>query len=375
MMKFSICIPNYNYERFLGRTIQSVLDQDHRELEILVSDNASTDGSVGVVRKFDDPRVHLRVNACNVGFAGNLDRSARMASGELMIMLSSDDLMRAGALATYEKLYEHLGSAGQAAIASADCAMIDADDRTIGKTGRDASLWTESDRQPQLETLLGGPVYGVKAGELLRRSLVQMRNPFNFAATVYPAALYHKVEGYGSRLINPDKWYHWKVLSAADMAYFVDQPLFAYRWHGANQAAQEGANSSLKFLVDEYVSTLELDAGVLERIGLSRDDVVAAFVEHDVARHGLAVLARGSRQRARRILDFGRAAYPQQMRRNRHARLLGVLLALGPLGQKLAARAYRARQDQKGDGSDAANATIQVSVPTRAAAPPNSSPP
>ncbi len=93
-MKISVCIPNYNYERYLGRTIQSILDQHDPDVEILVSDNASTDGSAALVESFNDPRIHLHVNACNVGFAGNLDRSARMASGELMIMLSSDDLMR-----------------------------------------------------------------------------------------------------------------------------------------------------------------------------------------------------------------------------------------------------------------------------------------
>ena len=40
-MKFSICIPNYNYGRYLGRTIQSVLDQQGADFELLVSDNAS----------------------------------------------------------------------------------------------------------------------------------------------------------------------------------------------------------------------------------------------------------------------------------------------------------------------------------------------
>jgi glycosyltransferase involved in cell wall biosynthesis len=372
-MKFSICIPNYNYERYLGRTIQSILDQGHDDLEILVSDNASTDGSVGVVQAFGDPRIRLHVNACNVGFSGNLDRSARMATGELMIMLSSDDLMRGGALAAYERLFTHLGVGGRAAIASASWDVIDSDDRITGQSDPDPSLWTPSDRQPELEALLGAPVYGVKADELLRRSLKQMKNPFNFAATVYAAPLYQQVEGYGGgRLYNPDKWFHWKVLGVADMAYFVDRRLFAYRWHASNQAAQEGANSSLKHLVDEYVSTLELDAKVLERVGLSREDVLAAFVEHDIARHGLAVLARGGRQRARRILDFGRAAYPQNVRRNPHAWLLRMLLALGPIGQKLAAAAYRSRQNQVADGRGAANATIQLPLGT---APPTGSPP
>lgn len=348
-MKFSICIPNYNYERYLGRTIQSILDQHYENLEILVSDNASTDNSTAVVRGFGDPRIQLHVNACNVGFGGNLDRSARMTSGDLMIMLSSDDLMRPGALAAYQKLFEHLGPAGRGAIASSSWDVIDPEDRIIGETGPDPSIWTAADRRPELEALLGAPVYGVPAGELLRRCLAQMKNPFNFAATVYATDLYRRVEGYGGgRLYNPDKWFHWKALGAAEMAYFVDSRLFAYRWHPSNQQSQESATSALKFLVDEYVSTLELDTRVLERIGVSRDQVLDAFVEHDIARHGLATLAKGQRQRARRILDFGRAAYPLHVRRNRHARALAGLLALGPVGQWLAARAYRKYRSPNG---------------------------
>jgi hypothetical protein len=218
-----------------------------------------------------------------------------------------------------------------------------------GRLGPNPALWTEADRRPDLETLLGAPVYGVPAGELLRRCIRNMANPFNFAATIYPAGLYRQVEGYGGgRLFNPDKWFHWRLLGAADTAYFVDKPLFAYRWHGDNQAAQESATSALKFLVDEYVSTLELDSRLLERIGLSRDEVLDAFVEMDIARHGLATLARGQRLRARRILDFGKAAYPAHIRRNKKAWALRLLLALGPLGRQLAALAYRRIQGQEG---------------------------
>ncbi len=347
-MKFSICIPNYNYERYLGRTIQSILDSDHEDLEILVSDNASTDGSVELVKKIGDPRIRLNVNACNVGFSGNLDRSARMATGACLIMLSSDDLMRPGALATYTKLFEHLGPHGTSAIASASWDVIDAEDRITGHNGPDADLWRPSDRNDELQQLLGCPVYGVPGEEMLRRCLPLMKNPFNFAATVYPIELYRAVEGYGGgRIFNPDKWFHWRVLAHVEMAYFVDCPLFAYRWHSSNQMAQENAASALKYLVDEYVSTLELEPGLLERLGLTRDDVRDAFVEHDIGRHGLATLARGQRIRARQILDFGRATYPHHLRRNRKALALRVLLALGPIGQKIAERAYRSYREQK----------------------------
>jgi hypothetical protein len=91
-----------------------------------------------------------------------------------------------------------------------------------------------------------------------------------------------------------------------------------------------------------------LDGEVLKRIGMSRDAVLEAFVEYDIARHGLATLARGQRLRARRILDFGRAAYPRQVRRNGHVRALQALLALGPIGQMIAGRAYRSYRAHNG---------------------------
>ncbi len=350
-MKFSICIPNYNYEKYLGKTVQSVLHQDGIDLEILVSDNASTDKSLEILRNFNDPRIKIHVNAVNVGFAGNLDRSARMATGDVMIMLSSDDLIWPGALSTYQALLEVVAK-DQPTIVSCTFDVISGTDEKIDKYPPDGELWTEADRVPDLDSLAGGPVYRVAGEELLMRCVRRMRNPFNFAATCYSRALYDAVEGYGGgRLFNPDKWFHWRVLAKTPYAYFIDRPLFAYRWHSSNQSAQQSAAGALKFLVDEYASTLELEPGVLSRLGLSRDDVQEAFVEYDIARHGLATLAGGGRLRARRILDFGRAVYPRQWRKSRRVKMLRALVAMGPVGEKLAARAYRAYRSKNDRGN------------------------
>jgi len=341
-MKFSICIPNFNYGRFIGRAIQSVLDQNDSDVEILISDNASTDDSVAVIREFDDPRIRLQINACNVGFAGNLDRVARMATGDQLIMLSSDDALLPGALSTYRRLYERLGEKADRSIVTSTWAVIDSQDNVTGEIGPPRHIWSANDRARELEDLAGGPVYRLACGELLRRTLLAMNNPFNFSATCFPAKLYKAVEGYGGgRLINPDKWFHWKLMGVADNAYFIDRQLVGYRWHDTNQTAQQLGTGALKYSVDEYVSTLEIEDRWLKRAGLSRQQVIEAFIEYDVARHGLATLANGQRTRARRILTFGKAVYPDAVRRNQKARALGVLLGLGPIGQKIAARAYK----------------------------------
>ena len=74
-IKFSICIPNYNYAHYVVETIQTVLDQDYENFEILVADNASTDNSVSLIRAIGDPRIQVHVNRFNIGFAPNLDKA------------------------------------------------------------------------------------------------------------------------------------------------------------------------------------------------------------------------------------------------------------------------------------------------------------
>jgi glycosyltransferase involved in cell wall biosynthesis len=338
-VKFSICIPNFNYEKYLGETIRSVLAQ-RGDFEIVISDNASTDRSVEIAKGFGDPRIQVRINQANVGFAGNLDRAARMATGEVVIMLSSDDVIRPGALETYDKVFAQIEPD---AVVTATAGVIDSAGAPIGTQGPDADLWKSSDIMTGLKGLEGIRVYRVDAATLLARCLKTVRNPFNFLATAYPRALYEQIEGYGGgRVMNPDKWFHWRLLGRASFAYFIDTPLFSYRWHANNQTAQQKASGALKFLVDDYVSSFEVDAALLKRAGLSKEEVERAFVEYDVARHGLATLARGEPEKARRILLFGLSAYPRHARSNWKLWALAGLSVL-PLGERVAKLAYQRR--------------------------------
>ena len=59
---FSICIPNYNYGKYIGDTLKSVLSQTYQNFEVIVVDNASTDDSLEVVKSFKDDRIKLFIN-------------------------------------------------------------------------------------------------------------------------------------------------------------------------------------------------------------------------------------------------------------------------------------------------------------------------
>lgn len=333
----SVMIPNYNYARYIGETIDSVLAQAAADVEIVVADNASTDGSAEVVRAYADPRVHLTVNACNIGFAPNLEKVASLARGRRMLLLSSDDRMLPGALAAYARLAVALGPRAERSVWGATTTIIDSAGQTTGRIEPDPKLWRDAPVDAELSRAVGLTVRAVSAAQLLRRSLELLRTPLPFATTCYPRALHDAVGGYsGGRLINPDKWFLWKLLAVTETVYTIDHPLFEYRVHDGGQGPQEQRSGALKHLTDQYISTFHLPDSVLIKAGLDREALAQAFVEQDIALRGFVALAAGRRQMARRGVQFGLAAYPELARANRKLWLLRALLALGPVGTQVA---------------------------------------
>jgi glycosyltransferase involved in cell wall biosynthesis len=89
----SVGIPVFNGERYLARAIQSVLDQDFDDLEVVVVDNASTDSTGDIARRFAaaDERVRYHRNDENLGAAANFRRAFALSSGRYFKWLAYDD--------------------------------------------------------------------------------------------------------------------------------------------------------------------------------------------------------------------------------------------------------------------------------------------
>ena len=90
----SVVMSVYNSERFLRDAVKSVLDQTFRNLEFIMVDDASTDGSLAIMEDFakTDARVKLICNQKNVGLTRSLIRAIGQAKGEYIARQDSDDI-------------------------------------------------------------------------------------------------------------------------------------------------------------------------------------------------------------------------------------------------------------------------------------------
>lgn len=95
--KISIVTPSYKQGQFLERTILSVLNQNYPNLEYIIMDGGSTDGSVEIIRKYEKYLAHW----CSEKDAGQSDairNGIRMSTGDVLAYLNSDDLYLPGVL-------------------------------------------------------------------------------------------------------------------------------------------------------------------------------------------------------------------------------------------------------------------------------------
>jgi len=94
MVALSIGVPVYNGERYVAEALDCLLSQTFKDLEVIVSDNASTDATADIVRSYAerDPRVKYYRNPTNIGAQPNYNRTFERAAGKYFKWHACDDL-------------------------------------------------------------------------------------------------------------------------------------------------------------------------------------------------------------------------------------------------------------------------------------------
>ena len=155
----SIITPSFNQARYLEYTLRSVLEQDYPNIEYLVVDGASDDGSLDIIRKYES-RIDWWISEKDQGQADAINKGFRKAKGEIVAWLNSDDMYARGAV---RKAVAALGADEKPGMVFSNVFSVDANNE-IFNTMRYADY--------DLADLMAFNIIG-QPGVFMRRSVLQ----------------------------------------------------------------------------------------------------------------------------------------------------------------------------------------------------------
>jgi len=216
LVEASVIIPTFNRRNWIGECLDSVLAQTHPNIEIIVVDDCSTDGTIDWLRsqpKYEKVKIHVQEKNGGASIARNT--GIGMATGELIVFIDSDDMLMPEHIKTAVALFEKHPDLG---LFCCDSTMIDADGNVIlgGKTWHqnlaEAKKYDISTRFRSLQDIF--MFSNCFPGFTLRREVFEELG--GFVQSIFPADDYDlALRVAGSK---------WKV-------YYLHQPLCLRREH------------------------------------------------------------------------------------------------------------------------------------------------
>jgi glycosyltransferase involved in cell wall biosynthesis len=162
----SIVTPSFNQARFLEATIQSVLSQDYPNLEYLVIDGGSTDGSLDIIQKYAG-QIAYWVSEPDRGQTDAINKGFARAKGDILAWLNSDDTYEPGAI----------GEAARYLQAHPEASMVYGDARLINEAGEEIGRFPA--RQTDYQKLLTGYVHIPQQSSFFRGDLWRRLGPLD----------------------------------------------------------------------------------------------------------------------------------------------------------------------------------------------------
>lgn len=232
--KVSVCIPSYNHARFLPAALESVLAQTHRDFEVIVTDDGSTDDSLQIAESYAARypslvRVFTHPGRRNMGIGATANLNLSESRGEYWAGLSSDDAWYPDKLA---RQIAFLDSHPKAGFVYGLAQTIDGEGRMLPQIiGNDISR----DADPVARLVVENPI---PSPSVMARRLCFDRLGAEDASLVYS---------------------DWELLLrflAHWDAGFIDQPLLMYRIHDYNTSVGIEPELKLKHLI-EFITAVK----------------------------------------------------------------------------------------------------------------------
>jgi glycosyltransferase involved in cell wall biosynthesis len=216
----SIVLGAYNGRKYLKEQIESILQQTYANIELIITDDCSTDHTPTILREYlnRDKRLQVHFNENNLGLIKNFEKAVQYAKGAYIAFADQDDVWLPEKI---QLLIEHIGDN---MLIYSDSAYIDAAGNLMGRKISDYRNLIKGKNLYALDSESG--IWVAAHAMMFRRELLDLALPF-------------------SNYINHDAWLVYIAMLKGEIT-FVPETLVLYRQHGDNMVGGLGCHKMMK---------------------------------------------------------------------------------------------------------------------------------
>lgn len=231
--KIEVFIPSYNGEKYIGKAIQSLLNQTYTDFYLHIVDNSSKDDTLKIVKEIKDKRIIIHKNKRNIGMFSNMNKCLSIAKASYVKILCCDDILDPKCL---EKQVNILEKNSRVSLVFGSSSVISAEGKPFFRRRFFSS-----------DLLIPGEI-------LIKKILKSGRNPIGEPSSIMlrrdiitkKKIIFDKSFSYISDL---DMWI--KILKHGD-GYYIDELLSSFRIHESSATSK-----LLKKMVKEHISLMK----------------------------------------------------------------------------------------------------------------------
>lgn len=269
----SVVLPVYNAEKYIRKSLESILAQTFTDFEILLVDNASTDSTIEILKSYTDPRIRIIINPSNLGLIASLNIGLNSARGKYIARMDHDDIALPE---RFQKEYDFLESHQDIVLVGTWSNIMDSNENFI-----------RIHKNPLQNNVIK---YELMFGNTITHPSIMMRRD-----------IVNAVGGYDSAWINTEDYNLYSRLIRNHKLANIGEPLINYRVHGAsltNEASSqvvmhENTKKMIRLNISNYIPLSDTEHWLITQVLIKRypdpkvklSNIIKAYALHKKIYH------------------------------------------------------------------------------------------
>lgn len=238
----SVCIPAYNNAGYIKETIDSILNQTYKNIELIIVDDNSKDNTSEVVKSIADDRIKLYRNDKNLGMSGNWSYCLSLCTGEFMKLICADDMLTPDCIEKEVKaLVEH-----------PDVLLVESDTLRVDMAGKGKGTYKRYKKS------------GVVDGKEVSKKGFFICDYFGAPlANMFRRSLYEEIGGFDKDFVYILDYEYFMRIACRGNIYIIHELLNQFRIRNDSNTGEVIAGDKTKIYVAEHRKLLEKYKDVL----------------------------------------------------------------------------------------------------------------